>query len=90
MSFLLKWQATIEEYKEDFMQQNEAASYSYCLDTLEKLSESLRESISCGDFSVPDGHRLYLEARKKDEQDYERVPRKGVKVRNEGRYGHKA
>nr|XP_048309667.1 guanylate-binding protein 4-like isoform X1 [Myodes glareolus] len=78
--FQKKLVATIEEYKEDFMQQNEAASCSYCLDTLEKLSESLRESISCGDFSVPDGHRLYLEARKKVEQDYERVPRKGVKA----------
>ncbi|KAK7811060.1 hypothetical protein U0070_010219, partial [Myodes glareolus] len=76
--FQKKLVATIEEYKEDFMQQNEAASCSYCLDTLEKLSESLRESISCGDFSVPDGRRLYLEARKKVEQDYERVPRKGV------------
>lgn len=68
------------------MQQNEAASRSYCLATLEKLAEPLRESISRRDFSVPDGHRLYLEARKKIEQDYEQVSRKGVKVRNEGRY----
>lgn len=50
---------------------------------MEKLAEPLRENISRGAFSVPGGHRLYLEARKKVEQDYERVPRKGVKVRNE-------
>ncbi|XP_041535036.1 guanylate-binding protein 4-like [Microtus oregoni] len=78
--FQEKLVATIEEYKENFMQQNEAASRSYCLATLEKLAEPLRESISRRDFSVPDGHRLYLEARKKVEQDYEQVSRKGVKA----------
>ncbi|XP_021051956.1 guanylate-binding protein 4-like [Mus pahari] len=71
---------TIEEKKEDFLRQNEAASLSHCQAELDKLSESLRESISRGAFSVPGGHRLYLEARKKVEQDYERVPRKGVKT----------
>ena len=71
---------TIEEKKEDFLRQNEAASLSHCQAELDKLSESLRESISRGVFSVPGGHRLYLEARKKVEQDYERVPRKGVKA----------
>ncbi|XP_028616329.1 guanylate-binding protein 4-like [Grammomys surdaster] len=71
---------TIEEKKEDFLQQNEAASLSHCQAELDKLSASLRESISRGAFSVPGGHHLYLEARKKVEQDYERVPRKGVKA----------
>ncbi|XP_021013943.1 guanylate-binding protein 4-like [Mus caroli] len=71
---------TIEEKKEDFLRQNEAASLSHCQAELDKLSESLKESISRGAFSVPGGHRLYLEARKKVEQDYERVPRKGVKA----------
>ncbi|XP_040607625.1 guanylate-binding protein 4 isoform X2 [Mesocricetus auratus] len=70
----------IEERKEDFIRQNEEASLSYCQAELEKLLESLRESISHGDFSVPGGHSLYLEARKKVEQGYERVPRKGVKA----------
>ncbi|XP_041910074.1 guanylate-binding protein 4-like [Arvicola amphibius] len=78
--FQKKLVATIEEYKENFMQQNEAASRSYCLATLEKLAKSLRESISRGDFYVPGGHRLYLEARKKVEHNYERVPKKGVKA----------
>lgn len=76
----IPWQVTIEEKKEDFLRQNEAASLSHCQAELDKLSESLRESISRGVFSVPGGHRLYLEARKKVEQDYERVPRKGVKA----------
>ncbi|XP_051021929.1 guanylate-binding protein 4-like isoform X4 [Acomys russatus] len=70
--------ATLEERKEALMQQNEAASLSHCQAELERLSEPLRESISCGAFSVPGGHSLYLEARKMVEQDYERVPRKGV------------
>lgn len=42
------------------------------------------ESISGGTFSVPGGHKLYLEALNKVKQDYELVPRKGVKVRNKG------
>ncbi|CAH6777138.1 guanylate-binding protein 4 [Phodopus roborovskii] len=72
--------AAIEEKKETFMQQNEAASLSYCQAELDKLSEPLRDSISRGVFSVPGGHSLYLETRKKVEQGYERVPRKGVKA----------
>ncbi|XP_021044670.2 guanylate-binding protein 4-like, partial [Mus pahari] len=70
----------IQEGKETFMRQNEAASLSHCQTELDKLSESLRENISCGAFCVPGGHNLYLEARKKVEQDYEQVPRKGVKA----------
>lgn len=65
------------------MQRNEAASVSHCQAELDKLSESLRMSVSRGAFSVPGGHSLYIEARKKVEQNYERVPRKGVKVRND-------
>lgn len=73
-------QAVIEERKEAFMQQNEAASVSHCQAELDKLAESLRKSVSSGAFSVPGGHSLYIEARKKVEQNYERVPRKGVKA----------
>ncbi|XP_055484312.1 guanylate-binding protein 4-like isoform X1 [Psammomys obesus] len=71
---------TIEEKKKDFLRQNEAASLSHCQAELEKLSETLKENISRGAFSVPGGHSLYLEARKKVEQDYQRAPRKGVKA----------
>ncbi|EDL82352.1 rCG28728, isoform CRA_b [Rattus norvegicus] len=73
--------ATIEKWKEEFMLRNEAASIRHCQAELEKLSESLKESISCGAFSVPGGHSLYLEARKKVELSYEQVPRKGVKAK---------
>ncbi|XP_057649978.1 guanylate-binding protein 3-like [Chionomys nivalis] len=72
--------AVIEERKEAFMQQNETASVSHCQAELDKLAESLRMSVSSGAFSVPGGHSLYIEARKKVEQNYERVPRKGVKA----------
>ncbi|XP_051050657.1 uncharacterized protein LOC127229633 [Phodopus roborovskii] len=72
--------ATIEKMKDDFIRENEAASLSYCQAKLEKLSESLKKNISRGDFSVPGGHSIYLEARKKVEQSYSRVPRKGVKA----------
>ena len=33
-------------------------------------------------FSVPGGHRIYTDMRKKIERDYWQVPRKGVKVRS--------
>ncbi|XP_038166865.1 guanylate-binding protein 4-like isoform X2 [Arvicola amphibius] len=78
--FQKKLVATVEKRKEAFMQQNEAASLSYCQAELERLSESLTENISCGAFSVPGGHSLYLEVRKKVEQTYKQVPRKGVKA----------
>ncbi|XP_063138894.1 guanylate-binding protein 3-like, partial [Rattus norvegicus] len=78
--FQKKLVVTIEERKKVFMEQNESASLSHCQAELDKLSASLRESISHGTFSVPGGHSLYLEARKKVEQDYEQVPRKGVKA----------
>lgn len=63
------------------MLQNEEASVKYCQAELDRLSENLMESISAGTFSVPGGHKLYLDAKEKIEQDYRRVPRKGVKVR---------
>ncbi|XP_023589148.1 uncharacterized protein LOC101358841 isoform X2 [Trichechus manatus latirostris] len=71
---------TIEKKKEDFMIQNEEASEKYCQVELKKISEPLMASISRGTFSVPGGHSLYLEAKKKFEQNYARVPRKGVKA----------
>lgn len=62
------------------MEQNESASLSQCQAELDKLSASLRESITHGAFYVPGGHSLYLEAIKKVGQDYEQVPCKGVKA----------
>ncbi|XP_004623511.1 guanylate-binding protein 4-like [Octodon degus] len=72
--------STVERKKEDFLLQNEAASTKYCQDELEQLSASLMEDISEGIFSAPGGHRLYLEARRRVEEGYKRVPRKGVKA----------
>ncbi|XP_053447433.1 guanylate-binding protein 4-like isoform X4 [Nycticebus coucang] len=72
--------AAIEKKKEEFVLQNEEASVKYCQAQLKRLSEPLMESILRGTFSVPGGHELYLEAKKRVEQDYELVPRKGVKA----------
>uniref|UniRef100_A0A8C0XPM8 GB1/RHD3-type G domain-containing protein n=1 Tax=Castor canadensis TaxID=51338 RepID=A0A8C0XPM8_CASCN len=70
----------LKRKKEDFVLKNEEASIKYCQDELKKLSEPLIEGISRGAFSVPGGHSLYLEAKRKVEQDYQLVPRKGVKA----------
>lgn len=59
---------------------NEEASDKYCQEELDRLSKDFMENIST--FSVPGGHRLYVDMREKIERDYWQVPRKGVKVRN--------
>ncbi|XP_069862428.1 guanylate-binding protein 7-like isoform X1 [Dipodomys merriami] len=71
---------TMERKKEDFILQNEDASGIYCQMELKKISQSFMESISNGTFSIPGGHNLYLQGKKKVEQDYKLVPRKGVKA----------
>ncbi|XP_069862423.1 guanylate-binding protein 7-like [Dipodomys merriami] len=71
---------TIGRKKEDFILQNEDTSGKYCQKELNKISQSLMESISNGTFSIPGGYNLYLEGKKKVEQDYRLVPRKGVKA----------
>ncbi|XP_044094577.1 guanylate-binding protein 4-like [Neovison vison] len=71
---------TIEKKKEDFLQQNEDASFKYCQAIMKQLSEPLKKSISEKTFSVHGGHELYLQAKRKVELDYKLVPRKGVKA----------
>ncbi|XP_050011729.1 guanylate-binding protein 6-like isoform X2 [Alexandromys fortis] len=68
----------IEEKKRMFMLKNEEASDQYCQEELNRLSKAFVENIST--FSVPGGHRLYMEMREKIEHDYWQVPRKGVKA----------
>ncbi|XP_054576788.1 guanylate-binding protein 6-like isoform X2 [Eptesicus fuscus] len=70
----------IKDKKDGFLLQNEDASVKYCQDKLEQLSKSLMESISAGIFSVPGGHKLYMETKERIERDYWQVPRKGVKA----------
>ncbi|XP_025244161.1 guanylate-binding protein 6 [Theropithecus gelada] len=67
--------------KGDFLLQNEESSVQYCQAKLNELSKGLMESISAGSFSVPGGHKLYMETKEKIEQDYWQVPRKGVKAK---------
>ena len=59
---------------------NEEASNKYCQEELDRLSKDFMDNIST--FSVPGGHRIYTDMRKKIERDYWQVPRKGVKVRS--------
>ncbi|XP_026640837.1 guanylate-binding protein 7-like [Microtus ochrogaster] len=68
----------IDEKKKMFMLKNEEASDQYCQEELNRLSKAFVENIST--FSVPGGHRLYMEMREKIEQDYWQVTRKGVKA----------
>ncbi|XP_008152966.2 guanylate-binding protein 6-like [Eptesicus fuscus] len=70
----------IKDKQDKFLLQNEDASVKYCQDKLEQLSKSLMEDISAGIFSVPGGHKLYIETKERIEQDYWQVPRKGVKA----------
>ncbi|EPY72656.1 hypothetical protein CB1_111004001, partial [Camelus ferus] len=78
--FQKKLVGTIQKKKEEFLVQNEEASVKYCQAELQKLSEPLTEHCLKGTFFAPGGHKLYLEARDKLEQNYMQLPRKGVKV----------
>lgn len=80
-------QEILKNKKETFLLQNEEASAEYCQAKLDQLSTALLESISAGIFSVPGGHKLYLETKERIERDYWQVPRKGVKVRKKGSMG---
>uniref|UniRef100_A0A8C2UYL5 GB1/RHD3-type G domain-containing protein n=1 Tax=Chinchilla lanigera TaxID=34839 RepID=A0A8C2UYL5_CHILA len=70
--------ATIQNKKKDFLLKNEEKSGQFCQKVLNLLSKDLMQSISAGSFCVPGGHQLYMDLRKKIEQDYCQVPRKGV------------
>ncbi|XP_066232952.1 guanylate-binding protein 6-like [Saccopteryx leptura] len=70
----------IKDKKDGFVLQNEEASAKFCRDKLEQLSMALMESISAGTFSVPGGHKFYMDSKERIEQDYWQVPRKGVKA----------
>ncbi|KAB1268439.1 Guanylate-binding protein 4 [Camelus dromedarius] len=78
--FQKKLVVTIQIKKEEFLLQNEEASVKYCQAELQKLSEPLMESFMEGTFFAPGGHKFYLEARDKLEQNYMQLPRKGVKA----------
>ncbi|KAM8791744.1 LOW QUALITY PROTEIN: guanylate-binding protein 6-like [Rhynchonycteris naso] len=71
---------TLKDKKDVLVLQNEEASAQFCRDKLEQLSMALMESISAGTFSVPGGHKLYMETKTRIEQDYWQVPMKGVKA----------
>uniref|UniRef100_A0A8I6A0D0 Guanylate binding protein family member 6 n=2 Tax=Rattus norvegicus TaxID=10116 RepID=A0A8I6A0D0_RAT len=76
--FLKKLVKLIGEKKGLFVLKNEEASDKYCQEELDRLSKDFMENIST--FSVPGGHRLYVDMREKIERDYWQVPRKGVKA----------
>ncbi|CAH6880915.1 guanylate-binding protein 6 [Phodopus roborovskii] len=68
----------LDEKRGIFMLKNEEASEKFCQGELNQLSKAFMENIST--FSIPGGHRLYMEMREKIEHDYWQVPRKGVKA----------
>ncbi|XP_004648589.1 guanylate-binding protein 6-like [Octodon degus] len=70
----------ILDEKKDFLSKNEEESDQYCQKELSQLSKPLMESTLAGTFWVPGGHQLYMDTRKQIEEDYRKVPRKGVKA----------
>uniref|UniRef100_A0A8C6MZA7 GB1/RHD3-type G domain-containing protein n=1 Tax=Mus spicilegus TaxID=10103 RepID=A0A8C6MZA7_MUSSI len=76
--FLKKLVELLREKNGLFLLKNEEASDKYCQEELDRLSKDLMDNISR--FSVPGGHRLYMDMREKIEHDYWQVPRKGVKA----------
>ncbi|XP_060237055.1 guanylate-binding protein 6-like isoform X3 [Meriones unguiculatus] len=64
--------------KRTFLLKNEQASYKYCQEELNRLSNAFMENFSA--FSAPGGHRLYMDRKEKIEHEYWQLPRKGVKA----------
>ncbi|KAM8998763.1 guanylate-binding protein 6 isoform X3 [Sarcophilus harrisii] len=70
----------LETEKDGFIRQNEEVSTKYCQDHLEQLSQSLREAISKGTFSVPGGYNIYRKEREKMITNYHQLSKKGLKA----------
>ncbi|XP_044528171.1 guanylate-binding protein 4-like [Gracilinanus agilis] len=70
----------LENKKNEFICQNEEKSIKYCQSKLSHLSETLREAISRGTFSVPGGYNLFREEKEKILNNYDKIPRKGIKA----------
>ncbi|XP_008057396.1 guanylate-binding protein 6-like [Carlito syrichta] len=78
--FQEKLMETIKNKKEEFLLQNEKASFTFCQSKLNQISKTLMESFSSGRLYVPGGYNHYRDARKLIEWSYSQVPRKGVKA----------
>ncbi|XP_031825231.1 guanylate-binding protein 4-like [Sarcophilus harrisii] len=70
----------LETKKDGFIHQNEETSTKYCQTQLEQLSQSLREAISKGTFSVPGGYNLFRKEKEEIINNYHQMPRKGLKA----------
>ncbi|XP_031825226.1 guanylate-binding protein 6-like [Sarcophilus harrisii] len=70
----------LETKKDGFICQNEELSTEYCQTQLEHLSQSLREAISKGTFSVPGGYNRFKKKREEIINNYYQMPRKGLKA----------
>ncbi|XP_074122396.1 guanylate-binding protein 3-like isoform X2 [Sminthopsis crassicaudata] len=70
----------LETKKDGFIRQNEEISTKCCQTQLEYLSQSLREAISKGTFSVPGGYNLFKKEKEEIINNYLQVPRKGLKA----------
>ncbi|XP_055979139.1 guanylate-binding protein 6-like [Sorex fumeus] len=69
----------LKNKKKELLLQNEEASVKCCQAIIEQLSKALMERLSVGAFSVPGGHKCYMEIMERIKQDYKQVSRKGVK-----------
>ncbi|KAM9000549.1 guanylate-binding protein 3-like isoform 1-T1 [Sarcophilus harrisii] len=70
----------LETKKDGFIRQNEEISTKNCQTQLEHLSQSLRQAISKGTFSVSGGYNLYKNKKEEIINNYRQVPRKGLKA----------
>uniref|UniRef100_A0A7N4UZ40 GB1/RHD3-type G domain-containing protein n=1 Tax=Sarcophilus harrisii TaxID=9305 RepID=A0A7N4UZ40_SARHA len=70
----------LETKKDGFIRQNEEISTKNCQTQLEHLSQSLRQAISKGTFSVSEGYNLYKKKKEEIINNYLQVPRKGLKA----------
>ncbi|NP_001072267.1 guanylate binding protein 2, interferon-inducible [Xenopus tropicalis] len=77
--FQKEFKNLLDNKMKEFSERNERESTERCQTIIQKLSESLEQRISQGEFSKPGGHKLFLKEKMTIMEEYNTTPHKGLK-----------
>ncbi|XP_063291549.1 guanylate-binding protein 1-like [Pelobates fuscus] len=75
-----KLKEKLDNAKEHFSRMNEKSSEDFCKDLLKTLGRTLENNISASSYSMPGGHKLFLEEKLRIMEAYNTAPGKGLKA----------
>uniref|UniRef100_A0A8C5WIP4 GB1/RHD3-type G domain-containing protein n=1 Tax=Leptobrachium leishanense TaxID=445787 RepID=A0A8C5WIP4_9ANUR len=70
----------VKQIKDEFSEQNIAASRRLCEETITALSGDLDKNLNDGSYVVPGGYQKYQEIIEEIKEKYNKIPNKGVQV----------